>query len=163
MMLVAGVNFAPALGCRAVGCRLWGCIVGMLVHVDSAGLGRHRVVAQLGGCSWCCLMCGSGGGRGLACCGRFGGLCGPDDSGEVHWFGICSGGLMVGGSCSCQMSQCNALQSCSDWRAWGSGTGRSVGSVGVVWSWQTCGEVGRKALKGQSGVAWSYLHRQHTQ
>ena len=65
------------------------------------------------------------------------------------------GVLLVGRSCSCQMSQCNALQSCSDRRAWGICTGVSLGSAGVVWSWQTCGEVGRKALGGQSGVAWS--------
>ena len=56
---------------------------------------------------------------------------------------------------SCQMSQCNALQSCSERGAWGSGSGASAGSSGVFWSWQTCGEMGRAALGGQSGVAWS--------
>ena len=56
---------------------------------------------------------------------------------------------------SCQMSQCNALQSCSERGAWGSGAEVLAGSSGVVWSWQACGERGRAALGGQSGVAWS--------
>jgi hypothetical protein len=59
MMLVAGVCFVPALGCRA-GVAVVGCIVGVLVPVDSVRLGRRRGLAQLGGCSWCCLICGSG-------------------------------------------------------------------------------------------------------
>ena len=52
---------------------------------------------------------------------------------------------------SCQMSQCNALQSCLDRNDWGIGARVSAGSAGVVWSWQTCGEMGRAALGGQSG------------
>ena len=64
--------------------------------------------------------------------------------------------LMAWGSwSSCQMSQCNALQSCSERGACGIGSGVSAESSGVVWSWQTCGEMGRAALGGQSGVAWS--------
>ena len=42
--------------------------------------------------------------------------------------GSCGVGKLVR-SWSCQMSQCNALQSCSDRRAWGSGAGVSVGSA----------------------------------
>ena len=58
---------------------------------------------------------------------------------------------VVGRACAGHMSQCNALQSCSYRGAWGIGTGVSLGSAGVVWSWQTCGEVGREALGGQLG------------
>ena len=73
------------LWCRGVAVVGW--IVDVRVHVGSARLGGHRGVAQLGGCSLRCLMCGSGSGRGLACCGRFGGLCRPGDGGEVHFHG----------------------------------------------------------------------------
>ena len=80
-------EFRPGFGLWGRGVAVVGCIVGKCVHLGSARLGGHRGVSQLGGCSWCCLMCGSGGGRGLACCGRFGGLCGPGDGGEVHFHG----------------------------------------------------------------------------
>jgi hypothetical protein len=74
MMLVAA-----GVGQWGRGVAVVGCIVGMCVHVGSASFSGYRGVAQLGGCIWRCLMCGDGGGRGLACCGRFGGLCRQDD------------------------------------------------------------------------------------
>jgi hypothetical protein len=59
--------------------------------------------------------------------------------GVVSWdplLGATGGGMLLR-SFACQMSQCNALQSCSERGAWGSGSGVSAGSTGVVWSWQT--------------------------
>ena len=69
---------------------------------------------------------------------------------------------VLGRSWSCQISQCNALQSCSVRSAWGCGAGVS-GSTCVVWSWHMWREVGREVLGGQSEVTWSCPHRQHTQ
>ena len=66
-------------------------------------------------------------------------------------------------SCACQMSQCSAVQSVSERRAWGGGVRGSVGSSSVVCSLQMCEDVGSSQLGGHSGVEWSYPHRQHTQ
>ena len=55
-------------GCWGV--AVVGCIVGDHIHVGSARLGRHRGVAQLVRGSWCCLS---------------GGLCEPNNGGEVHF------------------------------------------------------------------------------
>ena len=45
----------------------------------------------------------------------------------------------------------------------GQGRGGSIGSSSVVCSWQVCGDGGSAERGGQSGVEWSYPHRQHTQ
>ena len=66
-------------------------------------------------------------------------------------------------SCACQMSQCSAVQSVSERMAWGRGVRGTVYSSSVVCSWQVCGAGGSAELWGQSGVEWSYPHKQHTQ
>ena len=145
MMLVAGLCFVPALGWGGA----WVVVVGDWVDCPDRMMGEKYISMVVWGLRRRDLL------------GRAGWTSGGMESCEDGKGSV--GVLMVGGSWSCQISQCNALQSCSERRAWVGGAGRSVGSVGVVWSWQTCGEVGSEARGGQSGVAWTYPHRQHTQ